>query len=239
LSIDSLGIRMRLAILTGIALSIACGRAHALDCARPSAPVESVVCSDRSLEKLLDRRQQAYEAAKARSNESAKKALAEDERRWRKSYPESCGITATGDRPVIDKAVVQCVARAFKARIRWLRAYQPAGAPAAKQAALPPQSNIEGPASVRVELTFACRTPAELARVLRALAAKDLDYPLNQPDCLPLGKGRAVRLIARDGSIAKLRLCSPDAGCTEVYVDAGSIRRDQDGPPAPGKSARE
>jgi uncharacterized protein len=240
---------MRIVILTGMALLAICGSAHALDCMRPGAPAEYVVCGDKSLEKLLDRRRQAYEAARARSGESAKKALAEDERRWRKNYQEACGLAAAGGTPVIDKAVVRCVAHAFAARIRWLRNYKPSDAPAAKRAAVqPPQPNVApkpraigdragtpiGPASVRVELTFACRTPAELTRVLRALAAKDLDYPLNQPDCLPLVKGRAVQVIAIDGKVAKLRLCSPDVGCTEVYADAGSILPPAGGPAASG-----
>src|SRR5579875_2033026 len=220
---------MRIAILIGVALSAACSRAYALDCSHPSMPAARVICSDAGLRKLFDQRQQAYEAAKARSNEAERKALADDNRRWLKSYQAACGVAAAGGAPPLGKAVVRCFARAFKARIAWLRNYPAAAQPGAATAAAP------APALMRREFTFACRTPEKLVRVLRALAANDLSYPLNQPDCLPLVKGRAVAVIARDGKLAKIRLCNPDAGCVEVYADAASIG---DAPARAGQAAR-
>ncbi|HJU18814.1 MAG TPA: lysozyme inhibitor LprI family protein [Stellaceae bacterium] len=218
------------AILTGVASFALCGSAHALDCANPSVPAESVICSDQGLQKLFDQRREAYQAAKARSGEAEKKALADDRRHWLKSYQTSCGVAEKGSAPAPDKAVVACFSHAFKARIAWLRGYPPAAAPkppdvtetAAKAAVVAAHS----PAVVHREFTFACRTPEKLARVLRALAANDLAYPLNQPDCLPLVKGREAQVIAQQGTVAKIRLCIPEAGCTEVYAEAASIRDD-------------
>jgi hypothetical protein len=238
---------MRIAILIGVALSAACGRAYALDCSRPSMSAARVICSDAGLRKLFDQRQQAYEAAKARSNEAERKALADDNRRWLKSYQAACGIAAAGGAPPLGKAVVRCFARAFKARIAWLRNYPAAAQPGAATAdsrhhppSRPqpeaPTAAAPVPALMRREFTFACRTPEKLVRVLRALAANDLSYPLNQPDCLPLVKGRAVAVIARDGKLAKIRLCNPDAGCVEVYADAASIG--DDAPARAGQAAR-
>jgi uncharacterized protein len=236
------------AILTGVALLAACGSAHARDCARPRLPAEYVICKHKSLERLFDRRRQAYQAARARSNKAEKKALAGDDRRWLRSYQAACGIAARSGLPVIDdRAIVQCFARAFTARIAWLRDYPPTAAalspvaPALRRIVRNPRQEQPKPAtrgavSVHREFTFACRTPAQLMRVLHALAANDLDYPLNQPDCLPLIKGRQAQLIAMDGKFAKIRLCSPDAGCTEVYADARSLI-DDGGAPAPDEPA--
>lgn len=233
------------AILAAAAFLLAGGGAHALDCAKPGAPAEYVICSDKGLQTLLARRQTDYRAARARSSAAEKKALADDNRRWLKSYQASCGIAAAGGAPRLDKAVVQCFARAFEARIAWLRNYPPNGsAPAAKsttKSAPPPAAAASPPAglpaSVHFAFTFACRTPEKLARVLRALARNDMSYPLSQSDCLPLVKGRAAELLALDGKVARIRLCSPDAGCIEVYADAGSIIRGSGAAPAPGKPA--
>jgi uncharacterized protein len=234
----------RTALLAAAAALAAPGGAHALDCASAKAPAEKVICSDKGLQKLLQERQQAYKAARARSTAAEKKALADDNRRWLKDYQASCGIDPKGGAPTIDRGIVRCVADAFKARIARLRAHSPKAAPAAAESATPAADEPEtggiggapgqspaataggaagAPKRVHFAFTFACRTPAKLKRVLRALARNDLAYPLNQPDCLPLVKGRAAQLIARDGKIAKIRLCSPDAGCIEVYTDAASI----------------
>lgn len=234
------------AILAAAAFLLAGGSAHALDCAKPGVPAEYVICSDKGLQNLLARRQTDYQAARARSSAAEKKALADDNRHWLKSYQASCGIAATGGAPTLDKAVVQCFAHAFEARIAWLRDYPPKGsAPATKSVtkstAQPPAAAASPPAgmpaTVHFAFTFACRTPEKLARVLRALARNDMSYPLSQSDCLPLVKGRAAELLALDGKIAKIRLCSPDAGCIEVYADAGSIIHDPGTAPAPGKPA--
>ena len=231
--IDAAGGR---AILAAASLLAACGSAHALDCAHPAVPAEYVICSDKGLKKLLDQRLKAYQAAQARSSGAEKKALADDNRRWLSGYQKSCGVAAEGGAPAIDQAVVQCFAHAFKARIAWLRNYPPAAAPAVTDTAakLPSPEFARGPATVHVAFTFACRTPEKLMRVLRALAANDMSYPLSQPDCLPLVKGRQAELIARDGNIAMIRLCSPDAGCTVVYADFRSMVRGAAA--APGKS---
>lgn len=239
----------RTALLAAAAALAAPGGAHALDCASAKAPAEKVICSDQGLQKLLQERQQAYKAARARSSAAERKTLADDNRHWLKSYQASCGIDPKSPAPMIDAAVQRCVARAFLGRIAWLRAYPPKAA--AAQSATPAADEKEtrrvaeapgpsppgkageaagAPKRVHFAFTFACRTPAKLKRVLRALARNDLAYPLNQPDCLPLVKGRAAQLIARDGGIAKIRLCSPDAGCIEVYADATSILHD-DGQP--------
>jgi uncharacterized protein len=225
---------MRIALLAAAAFLLAGGGAHALDCAHPGVPAEYVICSDKGLQKLLAQRQAAYREALARARAAGKKALADDNRHWLKSYQASCGVAEAGGAPKLDKAVVHCFARAFAARIAWLHDYPPKDAARATPAAA-----ASLPATVHFAFTFACRTPEKLARVVRALARNDMSYPLSQSDCLPLVKGRTAELLALDGRVARIRLCSPDAGCVEVYADAGSIMRDPDATPGSPKPAPE
>lgn len=228
---------MRIAILAGLVLLAGAPSAYALDCTHPGTPPSAVVCSDAALQKLLKQRESAYHAAFARSNAEARQALAQNTREWLKSYQASCGIAAKGPVPSpVGKALQRCVAQAFEARIGWLEHYPPAqGAPAGKavRAALPAHAPAAKAAlapaahaarrAAPMKLTFACRTPAELAQVMQALARHDFSYPLNQPDCVPLAGGQGARVVSVNGKLAKLRLCSGNAGCIEVYADAASI----------------
>ena len=56
-----------------------------------------------------------------------------------------------------------------------------------------------------------------------ALGENDYAYPLSQTDCLPLPDGRDAILLAVQGAFAKIRLCSEEAGCIDVYGDANSV----------------
>lgn len=223
------------AILAAAAVLLASGGANALDCARPGAPAATVVCSDKGLQRLLHEREAAYKAARRRANPAERKTLTDDRRHWLKSYQAACGVPAAGKAPPLDAAVVRCFAHAYEARIAWLRAYPPQGAaPAAASAAKPAAAAVQAPASgaaaVGFAFTFACRTPDKLKRVLHALAAADMSYPLSQADCLPLVKGRAVQVLATNGGLAHIRVCSKDAGCIELYANAASIIRDTAAP---------
>lgn len=236
---------MRIILLAAAAFLLAGGSAHALDCAKPGAPAEYVVCSDKGLQTLLAQRSAAYKAARARSSAAERKALADDNRHWLKSYQAACGVALAGGQPTLDPAVVRCFAHAFAARIAWLRNYPPKGvAPTPTQSAAkpPPAAPASIPASPRASVhfafTFACRTPEKLKLVLRALARNDMSYPLSQSDCLPLVKGRAAQLLAVDGTVARIRLCSPDAGCIDLYADAGRIIRASDAAPAPQSAGK-
>ncbi|MGH7054405.1 MAG: hypothetical protein ACREFA_11380 [Stellaceae bacterium] len=223
------------AILAAAAFLLASGSANALDCAKPGAPAAAVVCSDKGLQRLLHERETAYRAARGRANPAERKALADDRRHWLKSYEAACGVPAAGKAQTLDAAVIHCFAHAYEARTASLRAYPPQGAApaaasAAKPAAAAAQTPASGPATVGFAFTFACRTPDKLKRVLHALAASDMSYPLSQSDCLPLVKGRAVQVLATDGRLARIRLCSKDAGCIELYANAASIMRGSEAP---------
>lgn len=80
-----------------------------------------------------------------------------------------------------------------------------------------------GQARYHLKFTFACRTRAELARVLASLSKNDFSYALSQPECLPVPDGRPARLLSVDGKVARVRLCSPATGCTDVYADASTV----------------
>ena len=64
-----------------------------------------------------------------------------------------------------------------------------------------------------------------------SLAANDLSYPLSRPDCLPVPDGGTASLLSLSGKIAKIRMCTADVGCTDVYIDANSVL-DAEGRPA-------
>ena len=74
-----------------------------------------------------------------------------------------------------------------------------------------------------VKFTFACQTPQKLSQVLGALERNDIGFALAQTDCLPLPAGREASLLSVSGKVAKIKLCSEDAGCTEVYAEADKI----------------
>jgi uncharacterized protein len=232
---------MRIILLAAAVFLLAGGSAHALDCAKPGAPAEYVVCSDKGLQTLLAQRLAAYKAARARSSAAERKALADDNRHWLKSYQAACGVAAAGGQPTLDPAVVRCFAHAFQARIAWLSDYPPKGAappPPQSAAKPPPAAAASPPASVHFAFTFACRTPQKLKLVLRALARNDMSYPLSQSDCLPLVKGRAAQLLAVAGTVARIRLCSPDAGCIDLYADVGRIIRASGAAPDPQSAGK-
>jgi len=106
---------------------------------------------------------------------------------------------------------------------------QPA-APAVQQAALPatmaarPFTRAAAASGIyHVKFTFACQTTQKLSQVLGALDRNDIGFALAQTDCLPLPAGREASLISVSAGIAKIKLCSEDAGCTEVYAQANKI----------------
>jgi uncharacterized protein len=104
----------------------------------------------------------------------------------------------------------------------------PAAAPAGKEtpAAAPAGKGAQpaaAPGTLRLKFTFGCQSSAKLAAVLHALARNDYSFPLSQSDCLPIPDGTSANVLSRTGNIAKVRLCSSDAGCTDVYVDAREI----------------
>ena len=95
--------------------------------------------------------------------------------------------------------------------------------PAAEKTPAEPPAPAAGAAEYHVKFTFACGNPNELPKVLSSLAANDLAYPLSRPDCLPVPDGGKASLLSDSGRIAKIRMCTADVGCTDVYIDANSV----------------
>jgi uncharacterized protein YecT (DUF1311 family) len=233
---------MRKTIIGGLALLAFCGQAQAFDCQEPSVPAVAVICSNPDLIKLTQERQRAFAEAKARAKGEALRALIEDQRRWVGEYPKSCGLADQSKPPAtIDKGMQECFKRAGEERTAYLRQYaQPEAAASAPAPASTPQAEASKPApqaeaskspprspasgnAYHLKFTFACQSAGKLQEVLRALEHNDYAYPLNQTDCLPVPEGREAALLSVEGKVAKVRLCSTDAGCTDVYADAGSV----------------
>ncbi|HVH77263.1 MAG TPA: hypothetical protein VM755_20290 [Stellaceae bacterium] len=91
-------------------------------------------------------------------------------------------------------------------------------------AASPPPAAAPNPAAeYHLKFTFACSNASELPKVISSIAANDLSYPLSRPDCLPVPDGGKASLLSVSGDIAKIRMCTADVGCTDVYIDAKSV----------------
>lgn len=233
---------MRAMIYSGLVLLALCGNAAAFDCDNPTNAAVAVVCSDPELRQLTKERAQVWKATHDRIKGEARKSLVADERRWMKEYPRSCGVTGTKPPTPIDKKAQECFKQANRDRIAYLRAYGTAGAPAAATPTLPAAAPVKAPAAPPIEtaptvtravatpearyhlkFTFACQTPDKLSRVLGALERNDIGYALSQTDCLPVPEGREASLLSVAGTVAKVRLCSTDAGCTDVYAAANMV----------------
>jgi uncharacterized protein YecT (DUF1311 family) len=78
-------------------------------------------------------------------------------------------------------------------------------------------------AQYHLKFTFACSNANELPKVISSIAANDLSYPLSRPDCLPVPDGGKASLLSVSGDVAKIRMCTADVGCTDVYIDAKSV----------------
>ena len=208
--------RIRIAII--LLLVTGGGNARAFDCTKATVAAEFVICSDPGLTAIADQRRRAWDEALARVDGEQKATLLADQRRWLKDYPQSCGLAAQGEPPTpIGSEVVACFKRASEARTAYLRAYPPAAADKA------PAGSAALPGTYHVKFTFACRTRAKLAEVLRSLARHDYASPLREPDCLPIPEGSDIILLSVQRNVAKIRLCSEEAGCTDVYADATSV----------------
>lgn len=243
------------------------GTAAAFECQHPKNPAVAVVCSDPELIRLTTERKRAWEEARGRLKGKQRSALYADQRRWLREYPQSCGVTATGEPPAtIDKSAQECFRRANSERIAYLRAagvseppareaakppepappteaeksperpvaaaavkppepVKPAEPPKPPETAKPAKASATATADARwhLKFTFACQTPDKLAKVLGALGNNDIGYALSQTDCLPVPEGRDAILLSVVGKLAKIRLCSSDAGCTDVYADAAMV----------------
>jgi uncharacterized protein YecT (DUF1311 family) len=213
---------MRIAIVTGLILISALGNARTFDCSNPKLTAEFVICGDAELQKTADQRQRAWTEAKARAGGEQRSALLEDQRQWLRNYPRACGITGEGKPSApIASSIIECFKRASEGRAAYLSSYRPAVSPA------PPKKAAAGaPAAAKdfhMQFTFACRGPERLSEVLRSVARNDYTYALSQADCLPVPEGRHAILLSLKGDIAKIRLCSEEAGCTDVHVDASKV----------------
>src|SRR6266446_2593120 len=206
---------MRISVIIALVLIATLHSAHAFDCSQPKLTAEFVICGDADLRKVADQRQQAWTAAKARTNAEQRKLLIEEQRLWLRNYPRACGVSGDGkpSAPVTSE-IIDCFRRASEGRAAYLNSYRPA--------ASPPPGKVDAAAPVRppaaakgyhLKFTFACRDPSKLPEVLQSLGRNDYAYPLSQADCLPVPEGRDVILLSVKRAVAKIRLCSEDAGC--------------------------
>jgi uncharacterized protein len=116
--------RLTLALLL-LSFLVSPGRADPLDdwCKAVRLPSSIAICSDPDLRALARERQQAFDKARARLSPEGQKELLADQNAWVHSYAHTCGLS---DRPPtlpLAPEIKNCMARAGRARIAYLRAY--------------------------------------------------------------------------------------------------------------------
>ena len=177
-------------------------RGDALDawCKGSTTAINIAVCGDNDLRALAIERLHAFDDASVRASADQRKALTGDQNGWAMSYPQACGIHANEQPPQpLPPSVKECLMRAGRTRLDYLRAYAtPAAAngnaatnaPAPATPANPPATPSPQPAA---ESSTAAAPPAEpqpAAPTQSAAAPTDTTQqpaanpalPLPQPD---------------------------------------------------------
>jgi uncharacterized protein YecT (DUF1311 family) len=118
-------------------------------CKTAKLPSSIAICSDPELQALAEERQNAFDEAKSRLDPGSHAALVEDQKGWVGSYSRACGI-APNVAPSLPLAppIKECMARAGRARIAYLRAYVGAEHTAAMPSSRPSQTPSTPPSAV-------------------------------------------------------------------------------------------
>lgn len=154
-----------------LALLVSPARADALDswCPQAKLPSSIAICSDPELRALTIERQHAFDEARARVGETGAPALLADQNGWVKSYPTSCGLVP-GVAPTLPLApqIKDCMARAGRARIGYLRTYSTSASTQSTYSTTAPAGDRIGPgfdcAVVTAPLALLICADAELSK---------------------------------------------------------------------------
>jgi hypothetical protein len=92
-------------------------------CADVKLPSSIAICSDAELRSLMIERGRAFDEAKSRLPLDQQKALLVDQKGWVASYPQACGVARDVAPLPLAPAIKDCMARAGRARIAYLRGY--------------------------------------------------------------------------------------------------------------------
>jgi uncharacterized protein/predicted aspartyl protease len=144
-------------------------------CPQAKLPSSIAICSDPELRALAIERQHAFNDARARIGEAKASVLLADQNAWVALYPKACGLASdTPPSLPLSSPLKDCMARAGRARIAYLRAY----------GASPASSGPTGatPAEARVGPGFDCgKAAAPLAQMICANPdLSKLDLRFNQ-----------------------------------------------------------
>jgi hypothetical protein len=120
-----MGFRLVIAA-AALAVSITTANADQLDawCAQVKLPSSIALCSDPELRALAEERQRAFDEARGRIGKERANQLLDDQKGWVASYPRACGIAPNVPPPLpLAPEVRDCMVRAARARIAYLRSY--------------------------------------------------------------------------------------------------------------------
>lgn len=148
-------------------------------CKGPTTAINIAVCGDEQLRGLAIERLRAFDEARRRLGPDQQKALAADQNGWAMSYPQGCGLPSnTMPASPLAASVKECLAKAGRERLAYLRAYGTAGAGATSAGATGPTSQ---PAPQPSQLTAAAIAPFERGAQSQTLATSPSNAPVAQP----------------------------------------------------------
>jgi uncharacterized protein len=167
-------IRFALALFLGC---IGHAAADELDswCPQVKLPSSIAICSDPELRALTIARQHAFNDARTRIGDAKASVLLADQNAWLASYPRACGLTPDAPPSLpLSSQLKDCMARAGRARIAYLKAY---GVSASSTG---PASAVS--ASARIGPGFDCgKATAPLAQMICAnTELSKIDLRFNQ-----------------------------------------------------------
>ncbi|HJU20473.1 MAG TPA: peptidoglycan-binding protein [Stellaceae bacterium] len=126
--------------------------------------LEAAISGDEELWGLAVERRKVLEEAKPYLSPEQQKALLADESRWFAAYGEACGIApGTAATVALTAKIRDCLVRAGRARIAYLRAYigqSPATSPSASSGAPAPAGTAPAPAEQPPSTASSRRSPA-------------------------------------------------------------------------------
>jgi hypothetical protein len=107
-------------------------------CKGPTTALNIAVCSDDQLRALAIERLRAFDEARRRIGADQQRELAADQNGWAMSYPQACGLPSNLMPSLpLAPSVKQCLAKAGRERLTYLRGYGTAGAGTTPAAASP------------------------------------------------------------------------------------------------------
>jgi hypothetical protein len=164
-------------------------------CNNPATAFNVAMCGDADLRALAAERLRAFDQARSRLSREQQRVLAAGQNEWSEASPQKCGLSSD-DAPELplDPELKQCLMKAGRARLAYLRAYGTTGDAKSRSAATAPAADPDKPPT-----TDATAAPPAKRPITDANAPATATTPANQPTAAP-GTAAAVGSPAKPPS---------------------------------------